>query len=636
MSGMPQLVSAADLPLSGGTLTVEASGQVSDGTSTHTLTPSDRIESNGDLDLVLNNTAPLEVQSITVNGTLTISGTGALVVENPSGTGIQVTNGDFILSGGTLDVTGLGTGVEVSGTAVISGPDSVVAATGENTHGFRVSSGGLSISGGARLEGYSKLHGLSLGGQVLVSGDGTLLYGEGEEWGIQAGTLTVADKGRVVGDCTAVSATSTVLSGVRATSAASPGYESMTVTGGGVIEGTGGYAGVYTAAGMTVTGDGSAIIGRDGGVVGVYAASYTSTGPLSQVLVTDGAAIIGSTSANYGFYSYYAPVTVSDGGTLDGTGSTNGVVVRESLSVDNGVIKGTVLETGSIPSVNEAVLCVNSAIRAENGGIVWENYPGITLAFDHLTPVLPHNTANITDIANYTWSPDLEVSGTGLTTQFQYDTVQEITGQRTGDAAGETVQLDANSTHRVTFLGTLNGPTPVRAAYTVTYDANGGAGTAPAQSDQYAGDIFYAAANSFTPPAGQTFREWNTQADGSGTGYAEGDPVVMPDAPLVLYAIWEAEEEPAEDGETPGKQDEEPGDTDTPEETDGDTEILAENVTDSSPGDASGSSDGIYTAENPKPGDLEPAAALLFLSLALGSLAAVVKLRKQGTTAHEQ
>ena len=80
---------------------------------------------------------------------------------------------------------------------------------------------------------------------------------------------------------------------------------------------------------------------------------------------------------------------------------------------------------------------------------------------------------------------------------------------------------------------------PVIQLYTVTYDANGGIGTAPTEADKAAGDTFLAAGNTFTAPSGKRFKEWNTAADGQGTGYAAGDTFTMPAANVTLYAVWE-------------------------------------------------------------------------------------------------
>ena len=73
---------------------------------------------------------------------------------------------------------------------------------------------------------------------------------------------------------------------------------------------------------------------------------------------------------------------------------------------------------------------------------------------------------------------------------------------------------------------------------TVTYDANGGTGTAPAETPKYEGQQFDAKNNTFTY-AGKRFIGWNTAADGSGTKYAQGSSITMPSSDITLYAMWE-------------------------------------------------------------------------------------------------
>jgi hypothetical protein len=75
---------------------------------------------------------------------------------------------------------------------------------------------------------------------------------------------------------------------------------------------------------------------------------------------------------------------------------------------------------------------------------------------------------------------------------------------------------------------------------TVTYDLNDGSGTLPTETDKFYGQTFQAASSAgLIPPSGKQFREWNTQADGSGTGYAAGGTVTMPASGLMLYAVWD-------------------------------------------------------------------------------------------------
>jgi hypothetical protein len=74
--------------------------------------------------------------------------------------------------------------------------------------------------------------------------------------------------------------------------------------------------------------------------------------------------------------------------------------------------------------------------------------------------------------------------------------------------------------------------------YTVTYDINGGSGTVPTESVKVAGALFAAAVNTITAPPGQQFNAWNTQVDGGGMKFTEGQEINMPADNLVLYAHW--------------------------------------------------------------------------------------------------
>ena len=74
--------------------------------------------------------------------------------------------------------------------------------------------------------------------------------------------------------------------------------------------------------------------------------------------------------------------------------------------------------------------------------------------------------------------------------------------------------------------------------YSVTYNANGGEGTVPTETDLAPGDVFTVASSSGMTRSGYEFRHWNTLANGNGSQYPAGSTVPMPAHDLVLYAIW--------------------------------------------------------------------------------------------------
>lgn len=83
-------------------------------------------------------------------------------------------------------------------------------------------------------------------------------------------------------------------------------------------------------------------------------------------------------------------------------------------------------------------------------------------------------------------------------------------------------------------------PGAVAASYSVTYNANGGDGDIPVDSNTYTDNVFTAtAASSTLTRSGYNFTGWNTAADGSGRSYAEGATFVVT-SNVTLYAQWEA------------------------------------------------------------------------------------------------
>ncbi len=74
--------------------------------------------------------------------------------------------------------------------------------------------------------------------------------------------------------------------------------------------------------------------------------------------------------------------------------------------------------------------------------------------------------------------------------------------------------------------------------YTVTFDGNGStSGTMDPVSVTYGAGAVTLTSNSFSK-AGYTFSGWNTQADGQGTTYSDGDSVSDLTSAITLYAQW--------------------------------------------------------------------------------------------------
>ncbi|MGN0473749.1 MAG: InlB B-repeat-containing protein, partial [Acutalibacteraceae bacterium] len=76
--------------------------------------------------------------------------------------------------------------------------------------------------------------------------------------------------------------------------------------------------------------------------------------------------------------------------------------------------------------------------------------------------------------------------------------------------------------------------------YKVKYDANGAtSGSVPQDNTQYlGGENVTVAEKGSLAKTDCTFKEWNTKANGTGTGYNENDVFTMPSSDVTLYAIW--------------------------------------------------------------------------------------------------
>jgi uncharacterized repeat protein (TIGR02543 family) len=104
-------------------------------------------------------------------------------------------------------------------------------------------------------------------------------------------------------------------------------------------------------------------------------------------------------------------------------------------------------------------------------------------------------------------------------------------GSGTPHGVSTTFTMDSSD---VTLFAMWNQVAP----YTVTYDANGGSGTVPADPGAYhAGEHVTVLGQGSLVLTDHSFIGWNTAASGSGTSYSEGDTFTVA-SDVVLYARW--------------------------------------------------------------------------------------------------
>ena len=160
---------------------------------------------------------------------------------------------------------------------------------------------------------------------------------------------------------------------------------------------------------------------------------------------------------------------------------------------------------------------------------IWEEISNVTLSFN-----ANGGTGNIESITKEKYStftiPSIDeiTPPTGMLF-VSWNTKQDGTG--TSYDEGDLIELDENLELFAIWETISN--------VTLSFNENGGTGTI-SSIENIKGSIFTVPAiDGITAPSGMKFKEWNTNSDGTGTSYAEGDTIEL-DETLELFAIWES------------------------------------------------------------------------------------------------
>jgi uncharacterized repeat protein (TIGR02543 family) len=224
---------------------------------------------------------------------------------------------------------------------------------------------------------------------------------------------------------------------------------------------------------------------------------------------------------------------LTDGGSISGA-TTATLTISNAQASDAGSYTVVVTNAAGSVTSDSATLTVNPApiISATISPETADFDKNLANQADVDTAITWNSATAVTDVKNAGVSIGTEnyaVSEDILTIKKEYLAIQPVGSLiltiefDKGDAAVLTINISDTTVPK----------------YTVTYDGNGGTGTAPTESDKAAGETFTAADNTFVAPSGKQFKEWNTKADGTGESYQPGETITMPGSDLTLYAIWE-------------------------------------------------------------------------------------------------
>jgi len=275
-------------------------------------------------------------------------------------------------------------------------------------------------------------------------------------------------------------------------------------------------------------------------------------------------------------YKFAGWNTASNGsGTAYGAGAAfpmgaQGVTLYAQWTIDsyevtydgNGNTGGSVPAGGSHPYLSSVTVQGNSGnlfrtghtfagwnTAADGSGTNYEANDSFTLGAANVT-LFAKWTANSYEIAydgngneggnvptgsSHVYGTEVVVPGnTGNLTKTGYSFAGWNTaagGQGTAYGAGATFSMGA-ADMTLYAAWTIN-------SYPVSYDGNGSTGgSAPAENSHDYGSVVSVQGSGSLVKAGHTFVGWNTEQDGSGTAYLEGDAFTIGASGVTLYAQW--------------------------------------------------------------------------------------------------
>jgi LPXTG-motif cell wall-anchored protein/uncharacterized repeat protein (TIGR02543 family) len=206
---------------------------------------------------------------------------------------------------------------------------------------------------------------------------------------------------------------------------------------------------------------------------------------------------------------------------------------------------GTVWTFEFVAGAFRTSTAIGAGIILKQGGNVW--FPGSStwggpVTLDYASRVLLQNHVVTFDANGGTGTMDRQLgrSSAPLTsigqsiTRSGYSFEGWATSQAKADA-GTVDYVDGATFPFQTSQGTLYAVWKSNFTGTVTFDANGGAGTMSQQSANGSASL---TANTFTKE-GHSFAGWNTSANGSGTSYADGATYTF-NGSETLYAMWKS------------------------------------------------------------------------------------------------
>ncbi len=298
-------------------------------------------------------------------------------------------------------------------------------------------------------------------------------------------------------------------------------------------------SGAYTLSGLSPGIYTLSAIGKDGLQKAVTTSVTVSAGSTAQALVMiltqtgqiQGVVTLGDFSNPLGVVVFIAGTSYSAMADAKGNylmsyvpAGKNYTLVASKVGYDSAITGVDVnVNSTSTPRQNPLVLALHSTSHATgsvSGAATLKDAPSNAGIFVYL---LGTSSICVTDT-------DGKFSLAGLA-PGSYTIMASKEGY---SAQSASVIIPSGPASPISFILTILGP------YFVTYDSNGGTGNVPIDPTNYMEGfrvtVLGNSGNLMNP--GFSFDGWNTQADGKGISYTQGQTFVMGSSHVVLYATW--------------------------------------------------------------------------------------------------
>jgi len=520
--------------------------------------------------------------SLVINGTDFFQANGG---ENSAGIGSSGLAGTIVISNGSITAVGgkygagIGGGFSGGGGLITINSGTVTAYGGENSAGigggYNGASGTITINGGT-VSAYGSEDNDSLtrtgaagigggyngSGKVIITGGVVTATGAVKGAGIGGGynkacqEVTISGGsvtanggsygGAGIGSGAAYDASSTITGGKITITGGTVNANAVSNAGGaGIGGGSGGTGGEILIQGGTVNAIGSSSGAGIGGGSGGNAGTITIEGGTIKAVSNDYGAGIGS-----GFNGIGQAVVISGGNVYaqssraqdigGGLGNAGAQPVGGTLSIsgDSAVFLHHNVSTGVTttthvhePGVNCTMSSVINTYSLTGVDTSWQSATGGYFRAYRLTYDNNEGLGSVTARRLPAGTEITLSTGTGLSkTGYTFDGWNTLdTGLGTHYEPGASYAVPtADVTLYAEWEPNSN---------TLTYHANGGAGTTTENHDT--GEVFTLTEASVTR-TGYDFAEWDTEENGGGTSYADEASFTMPATDETLYAQWTA------------------------------------------------------------------------------------------------